>query len=952
MEDNSQLIREINRIIERLDSLCDKPGSHFEDQRNRKKQGTVRGLVSVVLFAGKNAPHLKTCIQNIRRHTTLPYEIICVANPSSEETIKRHLKLKPNNKIDYQVVFCSENLEPAKACNDGINKSRGEYIVLLSPNAIVAKNWVSGMLECLRSFPDAGIVGTLINLPGISKQLIHTKQLSIKIIQQLAEKIWKNNRHRRIRTYTINNSCMLFTRKLFKRIGGFDENFAFEAGFREDFCVKAALEGKTNLTAGDVYVHRRQTNFPHKPKKYFKRKWQNPDPGTRSGKKFLTLTAVKKGLEAYQKDDLDAAIKFLMEGIQRSPFDPLPYFELGAVLLQSHNFKDALNVIRELPAGANEVRKNEMLGCCSLGLNLDQDALQFAQRAISIDQESAPAYNLLGLLAQKQGNKEKAASFFEQSATADPGYGEPFTNLGSIFVENSPDKALNYIERGFILSPHIPDILTAYHSIITAVGEYERAEPVFESAVSAYPLNKILRYRFMDVLYRRGKLEEALNQIQETMVRFGSEEGMMAAALKIREMADSKQIPKSKNAGKTALSICLITKNEETFLPACLHSVTPIADEIILVDTGSTDQTKGIATIFGARVYDFKWNEDFSKARNFALTKATGEWIFVLDADEVISPLDYERFTKIIKNKPDHPTGYSMVTRNYVTPPDVTGWTWNDGQYPEEERGTGWHPSQKVRLFPNDRRIRFENPIHEIVETSLMRHGIEIKQCDIPVHHYGQLDWENYMAKGERYYCLGKKKLAEKGEDLNALIELATQAGGAFGKYKEAVELWKRVLKIDSQNTKALINMGSALMRLKEYKAALEASETALELDPGLKGAVMNSTLCELLLGGDLGKIITKLEKLLNNTPDYPAAMALLGSVYAIDGERGKAVEKTESLGAQGFSRDYYLHDLAQKLIAAEQSKKAVSLLQFAVESGNASDEIRELLRSLKISGQ
>lgn len=915
MENNFTLVHELNRIIERLNSLCNKPILGFEDQR-KIKQGTVEGLVSIILPVGKDAPSFKTCIQNISQHTAVPYEIIFSVNPLNQEKISQYLKHKFYEEIDFQTVFRSENRGLAQACNEAIMKSRGEYIVLLSPNALVTRNWLPTMLMNLNRTPDSGVIGPMTNLEKGVQHAVGSNDISSKEIDRFAEKLKAENHCRRIPTYRVEHFCILFSRKLFNSIGGFDEELGVNGGAVSDFCLRALINGKTNLIAGDVYIHQERAKVPLS-KKYFKLKWHSPNPETHFGKEQLMLKSIQGGVEAYQKDNFDEAIKLLMQGIQHLPYNPTPYFELAEILTQSNSFKDALNVITELPSEANELRKNEMLGYCSLGLNLDEDALQFAEHAISIDQKSAPAYNLLGLIALKHGNREKAASFFQQSAAADPGYGEPHANLGKIFLENAPEKALNYIERGFILSPHIPDILSAYHSIITDLEQYQRAEPVFESAVSAYPLNKNLRYRFIDVLYRLGKLEEALKQVQESLVRFGSEEGMMAAALKIREMAGPKEIPKAKRARKTALSICMITKNEEAFLPDCLHSVTPIADEIILVDTGSTDQTKDIATIFGARVYDFKWNEDFSKARNFSLSQANGDWIFVFDADEALSPLDHEHLLKLIQKSTGRPQAYSFITRNYVEVPNVAGWTGNEGQYLEEEKGAGWHPSPKIRLFPNGKGIRSQNPVHEFVEPSLIEKGVEIKQSDIPIHHYGQLDRGKYLS---------------------------------IGKCEEAVELWKRVLQIDPQNTKALINMSSALMRLKKYEAARKACETALKISPGLIEASHNFCLCELLMGGDLDQIASILEKLLDSVPEHPAAIALLGSTRAIQGEHKQAAEKMQILGNTGFSRSYYLQDLSQKLSSAGQTQTAVLLLQFAVESGNANQEIRELLRGLEES--
>ena len=95
----------------------------------------------------------------------------------------------------------------------------------------------------------------------------------------------------------------------------------------------------------------------------------------------------------------------------------------------------------------------------------------------------------------------------------------------------------------------------------------------------------------------------------------------------------------------------MILKNEEPNLARCLMSVKPVADEIIVVDTGSTDKTRAIAAALGAKVFDFTWTNNFSETRNYSLSKASGEWILVLDADEIISPLDHDKLKKLLKKK-------------------------------------------------------------------------------------------------------------------------------------------------------------------------------------------------------------------------------------------------------------------------------------------------------------
>ena len=84
------------------------------------------------------------------------------------------------------------------------------------------------------------------------------------------------------------------------------------------------------------------------------------------------------------------------------------------------------------------------------------------------------------------------------------------------------------------------------------------------------------------------------------------------------------------------VSLCMIVKDEEKNLETCLHAVKPFTDEIIIVDTGSTDGTIEIAKRNGAKVYNFAWKENFSAARNFAIQQAAGDWILNLDADHLL----------------------------------------------------------------------------------------------------------------------------------------------------------------------------------------------------------------------------------------------------------------------------------------------------------------------------
>ncbi len=99
-------------------------------------------------------------------------------------------------------------------------------------------------------------------------------------------------------------------------------------------------------------------------------------------------------------------------------------------------------------------------------------------------------------------------------------------------------------------------------------------------------------------------------------------------------------------------SLALIVRDEGASLSASLQSIAPIASEIIVVDTGSTDRTKEVATSYGAKVFDFPWIDDFAAARNECLRHATGDYIFWMDADEVIDPVNREKLRALFDSLP------------------------------------------------------------------------------------------------------------------------------------------------------------------------------------------------------------------------------------------------------------------------------------------------------------
>lgn len=160
-------------------------------------------------------------------------------------------------------------------------------------------------------------------------------------------------------------------------------------------------------------------------------------------------------------------------------------------------------------------------------------------------------------------------------------------------------------------------------------------------------------------------------------------------------------------------SLCMIVKNEEKVLKRCLNSVKDVFDEIIICDTGSTDQTKEIAKAFTDKIYDFKWCDDFSAARNFAFSKSTSAYNMWLDADDILTE---DNRKKLVAFKHTLPMDTDMVMMPYYTAYD--------------ENGNPSFSFYRERIVKNNGEFIFNGRVHEAINLK----G-KIIYSDIAVHH-------------------------------------------------------------------------------------------------------------------------------------------------------------------------------------------------------------------------
>lgn len=271
------------------------------------------------------------------------------------------------------------------------------------------------------------------------------------------------------------------------------------------------------------------------------------------------------------------------------------------------------------------------------------------------------------------------------------------------------------------------------------------------------------------------------------------------------------------------LSLCIITKDNESTINDCLSSVSGLVNEIVVVDTGSKDNTKDLVSKFTNKIYDFVWNNNFSEAKNFALDRVKGDWVLALDADETLSKSDHKRILEAINNAPQGVFGFSLIQRNYTN--NVGSFSFvssKDDPYSESKVSTGFVPRRIIRLFKNHPKIRFEGVVHDTPEKSIRKFW-KVAETSIPIHHYGMLSRDN-VERTEMYVDIEKKNLKE--DDYLQHYKIASQLH-SLNKFDEALDYLKKSLEINKDFYLSYLEKGIILIKKGNLDLAKESLDVA-----------------------------------------------------------------------------------------------------------------------------
>jgi len=321
----------------------------------------------------------------------------------------------------------------------------------------------------------------------------------------------------------------------------------------------------------------------------------------------------------------------------------------------------------------------------------------------------------------------------------------------------------------------------------------------------------------------------------------------------------------------------MIVKNEEFFLENCLNAIKDLVDEIVIVDTGSTDKTIDIAKKFTDNIFSFTWADNFADARNESLNHATKDWVLVLDADEIIAKRDFDAIKSLTKK--DGIVGFAFPQRNYTNNAARTDFIFNkDDTFAESSDFLGRVESWIVRLFKNNEKIRFSGAVHELVEPSIRKQGKKFELVRIPIHHFAENKNKNILIqKATFYHKLAKKKIAENPNDAEAHFQLGVQFKEKQD-FSSAEESFTQSIKLDPRRISAMLNLAIVQHKQRKFDEAITSYRRALKKNKLLAEAYFGLGFC-FFNKGDFDQAKANFEKAIENNPDFQDAYINLGAV-------------------------------------------------------------------------
>jgi len=427
------------------------------------------------------------------------------------------------------------------------------------------------------------------------------------------------------------------------------------------------------------------------------------------------------------------------------------------------------------------------------------------------------------------------------------------------------------------------------------------------------------------------------------------------------------------------IGLSMIVKNEAHTIRACLESARELVSQIVIADTGSTDNTCDIARELGATIVAFPWEHHYANARNAALKPVTTDWVLVLDADEELDGQSAKSIQTSLQNRAIG--GFSTPIRNYVKARSNRGWdriaVENDFRHERAKSAPAYFVHENCRFFRRHPGIFFTGRVHELVEPQIAAVGLKLGKANFCIHHFGHLESNGRNAsKGTYYRDLLRRKVEEEPNDPAGWVHLALQEYEHFHNQTEALGCLQRALQLEPRAAEAWLFLAMIYVDAGMFQEALAALErdTRKHAGAGLREQVRGDALHSLnrleearaayrraiklagrnpVLESKLGYVevklgycdsgLAKLVHAANEDPAMFAAQDRLMKAYMVVGKLHEAAITAET-AAQALKHPRTYMRAASLYAALHDSERCIEILRQGLAEFPASPDLQQAL--------
>ena len=494
----------------------------------RETSYCLEKMVSIVILGFNQVEYTKKCIESIRKHTRQKYELIIIDNGSRDGT-EAYFRSIPNAKV----IINRENLGVAKGWNQGMRLAEGEYILILNNDIIVGPNWLENMVRLAESDPTIGLVGPRSNYIA-GPQVV--SNVSYKVEGEIQDFIrkWQGDHDLSAAEFGfIKGFCHLIPRRVFTKVGFYDERFGKGNFEDDDYCMRVHHHGFRAVFASDSFIHHYgsvsfkqdsvdwQALMIENQKKYVDKWAKGPAAihdtvvaGSVSGTPIANpvtsdacLRALEEGKQAYTRGEIQAAGEKFLEAQGKDPKNPETYGNLGVVQFHLGKYQDATALFLQcLTLDPNNVDAAINLLECITTVNG-----KVAKTDISTLRTRFPSNQTIAAFAREQ-TSDQETGIVAKTPAAPPTWQ---VEMEALIEASNYSLAIDLLETKIKANQELGACYNFLGIIAHACGDTEEALKHFTTAAKHSPSEPDIIYNLADTHVTLGRPFEAETQLRE-----------------------------------------------------------------------------------------------------------------------------------------------------------------------------------------------------------------------------------------------------------------------------------------------------------------------------------------------------------------------------------------------------------------------------------------------------